>query len=128
MKRKHIATGKKRGGKRKGAGRQPGPNALGYGEVKAIKAAGLRVPESATPEQRELADECLGTMTSVMRGKVHHLLAPHRLKASTAIREEICGAVKQKIEVNNLDGLTDEQLQARLDALLAKASESKEQP
>lgn len=121
--RKHRGTGSPRGGSREGSGRKSGTkNALGYGQVKAIKAAGLRVPEDATKEQRELADECLGTMTEVMRGKIGFKQAPHRLKASTAIREEICGAVKQKLEHSGLDTLTDEQIQMRLATLLSKAA------
>lgn len=85
-----------------------------------MKAAGLRVPESATPEQRELADECLNTMTLVMRGHADFKQAPYRLKAATALREEICGPLKQRVE-HSFDGLTDEQLEARYKALVDQA-------
>jgi hypothetical protein len=111
------------GGKRDGAGRKLGTkNTLGYGDVKAVKAAGLRVPVSATEEQRELADECLGKMADVMRGKVHYLHATSSLKAATVIREEICGPQKQKVE-HSFPDMTDEQLEARYRALVAKAAE-----
>lgn len=124
MKRKHVATGEKPpGGKREGAGRKPGSkNLLALGEVKAVKAAGLRVPDSASKDQRELADESLDTITRIMRGRVHWQMAGPMLKASTHLREEICGAIKQRVE-HTLDNQSDEQLQARLNALMAKAKE-----
>ena len=101
-----MSEGKgKRGGKRPGAGRPPGStNSLPLGAVQAVKAAGLRVPEAATPEQRELADEALGTVVEVMRGQVHYMDAPARLKAATVIRQEICGPVPTKLEHTGADG------------------------
>jgi hypothetical protein len=96
---------RQRGGKRPGAGRPAGSkNALGYGEVKALKAAGLRVPEKAPEAHRELADEALGAMIDVMRGDVSYLQAPAVLKAATAIRAEICGPVPTKLEHTGADG------------------------
>lgn len=118
--RKHRATGKKPpGGKRAGAGRKPGPNALGYGEVAAVKAAGLRVPESASEAERALADRCQERLIDVMEGKVFHKLAPSVLGAARHLREEICGPMKQRVE-HSFDGLTDEQLEAKYRALMAK--------
>lgn len=104
-KRKHRATGKAKGGARQGAGRPEGSfNALNLGEVGAVKAAGLRVPATASPQERDLADECLDTITRVMRGQVSYLEAPVRLKASAVLREEICGPVAQKHELTGKDG------------------------
>jgi uncharacterized protein YgbK (DUF1537 family) len=102
------------GGKRDGAGRKPGTkNTLALGEVAAVKAAGLRVPESATEAQRALADRALQRIAAVMEEKVGAFASTAVLKASTHIREEICGAIKQKVEHSGLDGLTDEQLEAK---------------
>lgn len=123
MKRKHVATGKPRGGNRKRAGRPVGSkSALGYGETSAVKAAGLRVPEAATKEQRALADRCQERIIDVMEGKVFHKLATPVLGAAKALREEICGPLKQRVE-HSFDGLTDEQLEAKYRALTAKAPE-----
>lgn len=95
----------KHGGKRESAGRPPGSrNVLGYGEVAAIKAAGLRVPEAAPVDHRELADEALSTVVDVMRGRVHWQEAGPRLKAATLIRQEICGPVPTKLEHSGADG------------------------
>jgi hypothetical protein len=105
-KRKHRATGSKPpGGARPGAGRPAGAtSALEYGEVKAVKAAGLRVPEAAPKEYRELADEALGVLIDVMRGDANFLKAPIQLKAATRLREEICGPLAQKLEHTGKDG------------------------
>lgn len=122
MKRKHVATGKPKGGKREGSGRPEGStNALALGEVAAVKAAGLRVPESATPAQRDLADRALQRIAAVMEEKVGAFASTAVLKASTHIREEICGALKQKVE-HTFDGVTDEQLEARYRELVAKGT------
>jgi hypothetical protein len=88
----------KHGGLRNPPGGRPAgsTNALPLGSVKAIKAAGLRVPEAAKPEARELADEALSLIVDVMRGGVHFTEAPTRLKAATRLREEICGPLDQK--------------------------------
>lgn len=104
--RKHRATGQKPpGGAREGSGRPEGSkNTLAYGEVKAIKAAGLRVPATATPEAKELADEALGIVADIMRGGVSYLTASHQLKAATRIREEVCGPLAQKLEHSGPDG------------------------
>lgn len=105
-KRKHRATGKKPpGGARPGAGRPPGTlNALRLGEVKALKVANLRVPESATDDEAQLAGIALSRMVDVMLGNEDFRQAPSVLKAATAIREEICKPVAQKIEHTGADG------------------------
>lgn len=51
-----------------------------------------------------------------MEEKVGYLQATAVLKASTVLREEICGPVKQKVE-HSFDGLTDAQLETRFRAL-----------
>lgn len=129
MGRKHRATGNKPpGGKRAGAGRPLGvKNTLALGEVAAVKAAGLRVPESATPEHRALANRALERIAAVMEEKVSYLQATPVLKASTTIREEICGPVKQRVE-HSFDGLTDEQLEAKYRALVGDGTTATKPP
>lgn len=123
MARKYVPSGRPNGGNRPGSGRPAGTkNALALGEVAAVKAAGLRVPESATQAQRELADRALQRIAAVMEEKVGAFASTSVLKAAAHLREEICGAVKQKVE-HTFDGQTDEQLQAKLAAILAKASD-----
>lgn len=104
--RKHRATGKKPpGGKREGSGRPEGSaNTLEYGEVRAIKAAGLRVPEGAHPEARDLADEALGVIIKAMRGEISFVESGIRQKAAVRIREEVCGPLAQKHEHAGHDG------------------------
>lgn len=100
MARKYTPRGGA-GGKRDGSGRRPGSkNALALGEVAAVKAAGLRVPESATPAERTLADRALQRIASVMEETVSGFASTAVLKAATHIREEVCGAIKQKLEVS----------------------------
>lgn len=98
---------KGRGGRREGAGRPVGtgsPHVLGHGERAAVRAAGLRVPRDAPDSHRELADDALGLLVSVMNGEVHFSEAPARLKAATRIREEICGPLAQKVEHTGAEG------------------------
>lgn len=106
MDRDNPDSRRKRGGLRSPAGgRPPGAkSALGYGEVKAIKAAGLRVPDKAPQEHRELADEALERICDVMRGKVSYLDAGGVLKSAVHLRSEICGPVAQKVEASGPDG------------------------
>lgn len=104
-KRKHRATGKPRGGARSGAGRREGStNALRLGEVRAVKAAGLRVPETASEAERKLADRAQQRIIDVMEEKVGFLKMPHVLKAAATLREEICGPVSKKVAVTGADG------------------------
>lgn len=103
--RKHRATGQPKGGKRPGAGKPLGTKqVLEYGEVKAIKAAGLRVPEAASPGAREVADEALATLIDGMRGELSYLEGPMQVKCAVRLREEICGPLAQKLEHSGPDG------------------------
>jgi hypothetical protein len=79
-------------------------NTLPLGEVRAVKAAGLRVPENATPEQRELADRTQQRIIDVMEERVHFQMATPVLKAATTLREEVCGKVADKHELTGKDG------------------------
>jgi hypothetical protein len=106
-KKPHVATGKPHGGARPGAGRKPGiPNALPTGMVKALKALSLRVPADASEEAKELADRALQRVADVMDGKVHSSIATPVLKAATHLREEICGPIVRKIEIDGKIGLS----------------------
>lgn len=129
MDRKHVRTGRKPpGGKRPGAGRPPGSkNTLPLGAVAAVKAAGLRVPGSASEAQRELANRALQRIADVLEEGVHFTAAGHVLKAATILREEICGPVKQKVEHSFAD-MTDEQLEARKREIIARDSTSATKP
>ncbi len=112
------------GGRRAGAGRPPGiSEPLPRGVVAAIKAARLRVPEDASPEIAQLAGRALERIVDVMEDECGQgALAV--LSAARVIREEICGPAKQKVE-HSFSGLTDEQLEAKKAALLAKWSGTK---
>lgn len=129
-KRKHVATGAPRGGARAGAGRPEGSTlALGYGEIRALEAAKLRVPEDASPEVKALADRTYARLVHVMEEKVSPFQAGHVLKAATRLREEACGPLAQKVEVSGrLEHMTDEQLEARLRALTAQAKPAETEP
>jgi len=89
-----------RGGARKGAGRPPKTEKKILPTPKIIRAAGYRVPPEASPEMRELADRALQRMSDVMEESVAAPIAPSVLKASTALREEICGPIEKKIQVS----------------------------
>lgn len=123
MERKHRATGRKPpGGRRPGAGRPAGSNnALELGEVRALKALGLRVPEGASENQRAYALHTESRIIDVMEGKVAAGIAMAVLKAASTLREEQLGPVKQKVE-HSFGDMTDEQLQARYSALVAKGA------
>lgn len=92
------------GGKRVGAGRKPGPNALAYGERKALAALRKRIPVDAHEDDVAVADEARDVMLDVMRGGVHWQEATARLKAATAIRLEVCGPIAQRMEHTGADG------------------------
>lgn len=105
MARDGAKTGRGRGGKRPGAGRPPGSsNALEYGEVKALRVAGLRVPKDASDEARKLADYAQARIIDVMAGEVDSFAAGNVLKAATHLRSEICGPVAQKTEISGANG------------------------
>lgn len=69
-----------------------------------MKAAGLRVPATATQDARDLADEALHVITKVMRGEVFALDAAPRMKAAAYLRTEICGAPDQTVKLAGEDG------------------------
>ena len=95
----------KRGGKRPGAGRPPGVvEVLGRGEVKAIRAARLRVPEGIHPAAEEMAQRALERIVDVMEERVHHTQAGGVLKAATRLREEACGPLLQKVALTDPTG------------------------
>lgn len=133
MPRNYVPNGKPNGGKRPGAGRKPGSrNTLPLGAVAAVRSAGLRVPDSATEAQRQLADRALVRVADVLEEGVSSFQAGHVLKAATILREEVCGPAKQKVE-HSFSDMTDEQLEAKyqaakakVDAALAASSEAEE--
>ena len=104
----HPATKRKgRGGKRPGAGRPAGStNTLEYGEVKAVKSLGWRVPEAAPQPIAAVADEAWDKIVAVMRGEVSSAEghAANVLRASFRLRDEACGPLAQKINHGDADG------------------------
>lgn len=105
-KRKHVSTGKKPpGGAREGAGRTKGlKNMLGYGEVKALDVANLRVPDDASEGAKTLAAMGLGRILDVMLERTSSWQAGHVLKAATRVREEVCGPLVQKVQHAGANG------------------------
>ena len=96
---------KQRGGKRRGAGRPAGSkNTLAYGEVKAIAATRLRLPESASIQDEHLAGRALQRIVDVMEGRVWEKQGRAVLGAATRLREEICGPLAQKVQHADADG------------------------
>ena len=99
---------KPKGGPRPGAGRPPGSNNdLPLGAVAAIKAGNLRVPDTATPAERELAALALVRTVDVMMERVSSFSMHGVLTASRLLREEICGKVAEKHEVDVRVSLED---------------------
>lgn len=124
MPRNYKPNGRPNGGKRAGAGRPEGSkNALPLGEVRALKALGLRIPEGASADEQDYALHTESRIIAVMQGEVHPSLAMAVLKAASTLREEQLGPVKQKVE-HSFDALTDEQLEARYRALVVAGSAS----
>jgi hypothetical protein len=74
--------------------------------VRAVEALRHRVPEGTPAEIADIADEAFGTIVAVMRGQVPSFMghASAVLRASTYIREEVCGPVAQKLEHAGKDG------------------------
>lgn len=94
----------RKGGKRPGAGRPKGAtNALPAGAVAAIKAARLRVPADATPEAAQLAGRALERIIDVMEDRCG-MGSFAVLGAARALREEVCGPLKQKVEHTGAEG------------------------
>lgn len=103
----HRATGRPVGGARPGAGRKLGSKGvLPRGAIKAIKSLRLRVPDDAPEEAKELADRALQRVADVMNCKVGYRQSNSVLKAAVHIREEVCGPVTRKVEVEGKIGLT----------------------
>lgn len=120
-KRKHRKTGLPRGG---GPGRRKGfSNALTYGAVAAIESMRWRVPDSASEEAKAVADRAMARIIHVMEAKVWEKQARAVLGAATYLREEICGPIPKKLELG-LGELTDEQVEARWQAILTKTREA----
>jgi hypothetical protein len=106
-KRAHRATGGPKGGPRPGSGRKPGTtNVLPTGAVKAIKALNMREPPNATESQKAILKETEDAVLKVMRGRVHGSIAMPVLKAATTVREEICGPIVKKIDLEAKVGLS----------------------
>lgn len=102
------AKQKPKGGPRPGAGRPKGAdNALPLGAVAAIKAANLRVPDSATPAERELAALALIRTVDVMMERVSSFSMHGVLTAARSLREEVCGKVAEKHDVSVRVSLED---------------------
>jgi len=80
--------------------------------VAAIKSLRHRVPKDLPAEVIEVADRALGTVIAVMDGSVVHDTMS-RLSAARYVREEICGAIPQKTELNVIDNLAERIKQAR---------------
>jgi hypothetical protein len=101
-----VKTGEKPpGGKREGAGRPTGANlTLEYGEVKALKAMNLRVPETASEEVKFLAERATQRIIHVMEEKVSPLIANNVLRAATWLREETCGVLATRLEHGGTGG------------------------
>lgn len=81
-------------------------DALPKGGVKAIASLRIRVPDNVSEEAKELADTALQRIADVMLEKVSYKRANSVLKSATAIREEICGPVTRKVEVEGKIGIT----------------------
>ena len=101
-----LAERKKHGGLRNPPGGRPrgSKSLLEKGAVRALTALRLRVPEKATPEAAELADETFGHIVSVMRRETAGFGTQDVLRAAAMVREEICGRVPQTNVVTGSDG------------------------
>ncbi len=97
--RKHVKTGKPRGGYRPEAGRKPG---LTNYVVPAIKSLRHRVPEGTPEELATAADRAFQRIVEVMEGDVPEPQSV--LKAAALLRDEICGPVAQKHLHSGADG------------------------
>ncbi len=103
---RHKATGRPHGGPRPGAGRPPGSkNILPTGMVRTLKALNMRVPEKMTEGQEMLLTKSEEAILKVMEGKVHGSIAGAMLLAARTAREEICGPIAQKVQVQATIGI-----------------------
>ena len=77
-------------------------NPLPRGTIKAIRATKLRVPEGASDEHSDLAEEAFQGIVGVMRGDttyIEHIPVHDRLRAMTIVREEVCGPIPKEHKV-----------------------------
>ncbi len=93
------------GGKRARAGRPVGiqetqPRRMG----KARKLCRLRVPADATPYERDLAQQALDAIVSVMNGEVSAEQQSGVLRAAIHLREELLGKPSQRHVLEGPDG------------------------
>lgn len=94
-----------RGGKRNGSGRPGGAkSALPAGTVSAIKALRHRVPDELSEDAKLVADRAFARIVAVMDEQCSPLGAFSVLAAAKAVREELCGPVKQKVEHSGPNG------------------------
>ncbi len=96
----------KHGGARPGAGRPRGKAPLARYEVKAIRALRIRTPESLPEQAKELAGEAFEAVVQVMRREVRGPGTQDVLRAAAMVREEICGPITQKHELETKGGLS----------------------
>jgi hypothetical protein len=89
---------------------------LPKGSIRAIRAVKLRVPDGASEEHSDLAEEAFQGIVGVMRGDtkyIEHIPVHDRLRAMTIVREEVCGPIAQKVEVTGTVDLTTKILEGR---------------
>jgi hypothetical protein len=86
-------------------------------DYEAIRAAKVRIPEKATPVEVTLAQRSLERMVEIMEGRVPFRKANAALKATVALREEICGPIQRTVNVQG--GLS---LEALVSAATAAAT------
>ena len=90
-----------------GPGRPVGTrNALPKGAVAAIKSLRHRVPAGLPEPIAEIADRAFQTVVDVMDGKVGHEVTA-RLNAARYLRDETCGPIAQKVEIEVGKSLAD---------------------
>lgn len=75
-------------------------NSLPLGTVKALRAMKMRVPQTATPEEAEIAGWAFERMCQATAGLVHSRRAPTVLKGAIAIREEVCGPLVKETRIS----------------------------
>jgi hypothetical protein len=87
----------KLGGRPKGA-----PNLFPYGAVKALRTAGFRVKSEYSGDEhaKEIAGYGLERLVMAAGGLISKEKAPSSVKASMALRAEICEPVETKSTIN----------------------------
>jgi hypothetical protein len=95
------------GGKRAGAGRPVGiPETQPRGLCKARRLCRLRVPADATPYERDLAQQALDAIVSVMNGEVPAEQQSGVLRAAIHLREELLGKPSQRLDLEGKGGFS----------------------